>query len=268
MKKQDDLVGNKSLISDEEAKMADYLREKNLKNANRVQRKVHPRRSFYTVCGKRMIDIILSSIICIITAPFNLVFAGITFFDVGSPILFKQARCGKDGKPFILIKFRNMNNKTDKNGVLLPAKERVTPFGNFMRKYSLDELLNFWSVLKGDMSIIGPRPLPMFFRDRMSKRHRMREAVRPGLECPRVLKFDEQFLCNYHKQFENDIWYVENISLKTDLMLCWKLFQMVFDLRERGNRAGGGEASYFVGYDEEGHALSMNTASEVYSDHK
>lgn len=74
-----------------------------------------------------------------------------------------QSRCGRNGNPFLLVKFRNMNNNTDENGRLLPANKRVTKFGKIMRKYSLDELLNFWSVIKGDMSIIGPRPLPVFF---------------------------------------------------------------------------------------------------------
>lgn len=263
MQSTHEYLGNSSLISSDEEAMANMLK-KNLDHANKIQKPVKPRKSFYTEYGKRTIDIVLSLIACILLLPFNLVFAICTFFDVGFPILYKQSRCGKNGKEFILAKFRNMNNKTDKNGKLLPATQRVTKFGRIMRKYSLDELLNFWSVLKGDMSLIGPRPLPMFFYDRMSKRHKMRTAVRPGLECPRVITFKNPDLCNYHKQFENDIWYIEHISFITDIKMCIMLVKMVFDFRKRDNRAKGNEASYFVGYDEKGFALSMDTASKRY----
>ena len=87
-----------------------------------------------------------------------------------------------------------------------------------MRKYSLDELLNFWSVVKGDMSIIGPRPMPEFFVERMSERHKMRHAVRPCLECPHTVPEDSP-LSKYHWTFENDIWYIEHISFITDVQM-------------------------------------------------
>lgn len=259
-------VGNSSLVSTEEARMAEMLRVKNLAHANEIADEVNPKVSFYSRYGKRVIDIVLSAGACALLAPVNLAFAACTFADVGRPIVFKQSRCGLNGKEFVLVKFRNMNNATDEDGKLLPAAERVTEFGRFMRKYSFDELLNFWSVLKGDMSIIGPRPLPVFFHDRMSERHKMRTAVRPGLECPRVIHLDEDDLCQYHIQFENDIWYVENISLKTDAKMVLMLIGMVFDFGNRDHRAKGNAASYFVGYDEEGHALSMNTARQMYPD--
>lgn len=255
-------IGNTSLISNDEEAMAAMLRRKNLEHANQIHKKVSPRVSAYTKYGKRGLDILLSLAACGILAPVNLVFAICTYFDVGRPILFKQSRCGKDGKEFLLVKFRNMNNKTDENGKLLPAAQRVTKFGRIMRKYSFDELLNFWSVLKGDMSIIGPRPLPMFFRDRMSERHRMREAVRPGLECPRVISLKEEEVGYYQLQFENDIWYVENVSFATDIKMLFNLFQMVFESTERGKHADVG--TYFVGYNEEGIALSLRLAKEQY----
>ncbi|MBP3474719.1 MAG: sugar transferase [Lachnospiraceae bacterium] len=257
-------VGNSSLISWNEAEMAEMLRTKNLVHANEVAKKVCPKKTFYTKYGKRVIDIVISLSACTVLLPFNLIFAICTFIDVGSPILYKQSRCGKDGKEFVLVKFRNMNNNKDKNGQLLPVSERVTKFGRIMRKYSLDELLNFWSVLKGDMSIIGPRPLPMFFHDRMNDRHKMRTVVRPGLECPRVIMPEGERLCQYHIQFENDIWYVEHVSLITDIRMCFLLVKMVFEVKVRDRRAKGNAASYFVGYDEQGHALSMNTAKELY----
>jgi len=257
-------IGNKNLISREEATMADFLKERNLQRVNEQSQEVTPRKGFYFCYGKRAIDIVLSLIACIILMPFNCVFAACTYFDVGRPLLYKQSRCGKNGKEFILTKFRNMNNKTDEKGKLLPASMRVTRFGRFMRKYSLDELLNFWSILKGDMSIIGPRPQPMFFRDRMSDRHRMREAVRPGLECPRMIPLKEEEVGYYQLQYENDVWYVENVSLSTDVKMVFTLIKMVFDIRERNKHAEVG--TYFVGYNDDGIAISLRMAREEYSE--
>lgn len=260
-------LGNTNLISCDEEKMAKMLRDTNLEHANRVAAEVHVKTSFYTKYIKRLFDIVFGFVACLILLPINLIFAICTFFDVGSPIFFKQSRCGKDGKPFVLVKFRNMNNKTDSDGKLLPAAQRVTKFGRIMRKYSFDELLNFWSILKGDMSIIGPRPLPVFFYDRMNDRHKMRAAVRPGLECPRVIKLEKSDVSQYHIQFENDVWYVENISFLTDVRMCIQLVKMVFSFKRRDHQAKGNAASYFVGYDEDGYALSMNAALQRYENH-
>ena len=155
-----------------------------------------------------------------------------------------------------------MNEKRDSEGNLLPAKDRVTKFGKIMRKYSFDELLNFWNVIKGEMSIIGPRPLPSFFRERMSNRHKMREKVKPGLECPRMIALSEDDVGYYQLQYENDIWYVENISLFTDLKMVFALVRMVFDVSERGKHAEVG--TYFVGYNENAIAVSLRLAKEQY----
>ena len=250
------------LVSEDERRLVDYLREKNLDRTNAISAQVNPENTIYTRYIKRLLDILIAFPIFVITLPINLVLGICTYFDVGRPIFYKQTRCGKDGKMFTMIKFRNMTNETDKDGKLLPAKERVTKFGRIMRKYSLDELLNFWNVLKGDMSIIGPRPLPAFFSDRMSDRHKMRYVVRPGLECPRIIEMDES-VCPYHHQFENDIWYVENVGLKTDVFLIVHLVKMtLFSSKIRKRNADG--ASYFVGYDEEGQALSLTRAKRMY----
>lgn len=265
MSNNENLVGNYNLVSNKEDVIASFLKEKNLAYTNAISMDVIPNITFYTKYVKRIIDLLLVTPIFLILVPINIVFAVCTFWDVGRPIFYKQARCGKNGKPFLLVKFRNMNNDTDTDGKLLPPAQRVTKFGKIMRKYSFDELLNFWSVLKGDMSIIGPRPLPMFFYERMSERHKMRCSVRPGLECPRVLMFDEAKYCQYHRQFENDIWYVENISFWTDLKLVFLLFKMTFSFKKRTKNATGESAAYFVGYDEEGCALSLNAAKEKYS---
>lgn len=254
--------GNKSLISNQEQAMADKLRRLNLDRVNKMSKPVHPKDTLYLRYGKRAIDIILSFIACVVLLPFNLVFGICTFFDVGRPIFYRQTRCGLNGKTFLLTKFRNMRNTTDENGHLLPASQRVTRFGRFMRKYSLDELLNFWSILKGDMSLIGPRPLPMFFHERMSDRHQMRTMVRPGLECPRMIDMTEEEFGYYQLQFENDVWYVENVSFLTDLRMVLELVKMVFHITERSKHAEVG--TYFVGYDENGIALSLRKALELY----
>lgn len=250
-------LGNASLISSEEEQAARILREKYLKHTNEISAPVKPKDTFYTRYGKRVLDIIISLPIFIILLPFNIIFGICTFLDVGRPIFYKQTRVGKDGRHFTMIKFRNMNNKTDADGKLLPPSQRVTKFGKIMRKLSLDELLNFWSVLKGDMSIIGPRPQPVFIFERMSDRHKMRVAVRPGLECPRVTDIDYEDTCKYQRTYENDVWYVEHVSFIQDIRMLLLLVKMVFSFDKRGGQAKGEGVSYFIGYDRDGHAMSM-----------
>ena len=173
----------------------------------------------------------------------------------------EQQLFGKDGKTFYLTKFRNMTEEKDRYGNLRPPGERVTRLGMFVRKYSLDELLNFWSKLKGDMSLIGPRPLPVEFRERFSDRHKMREVVRPGLECPCISEKNK--VRYYQEQFENDIWYVEHVSFFVDCKMILGLIKMVFNRGERSDHAvvGGGE---FLGYDRKGRAFSMRNIPEEY----
>ena len=153
------------------------------------------------------------------------------------------------------MKFRNMTNERDENGELLPPEERTTNLGRFVRQHSLDELLNFWSVFKGDMSLIGPRPLPVEFTPRMTERHKMRYAVRPGLECP----FLNNALCEQydfcHARFENDILYVENVSFIVDVKQALRLVRMVLGRGQTGNYIR--TDSHFIGYDEDGLAMSQ-----------
>ena len=160
-------VGNSNLSSNEEEYVAQLLREKYLDHTNAISAPVKPKQTFYTRCGKRVLDVMISLPAFLLLLPLNTLFGILTFFDVGRPIFYKQTRVGKDGKTFTMVKFRNMNNKTDADGKLLPPSERVTKFGKIMRKLSLDELLNFWSVVKGDMSIIGPRPMPEYLQNRV-----------------------------------------------------------------------------------------------------
>lgn len=250
--------GNTNLASNEEEWAANYLREHFLDDTNKNDNPVHPRNTIYTKYVKRLLDILIALPLFLILLPLNLILGICTFFDVGRPIFFKQTRIGKDEKMFVIVKFRNMNEKKDEDGKLLPPSQRVTKFGRLMRKLSLDELLNFWSILKGDMSIIGPRPQPVFIHERLSERHKSRTAVRPGLECPRMIHVPEEETFKYSRTFENDIWYVENVSFFLDVKMVFALIKMVFSFDKRGKQAQGNGISYFIGYNEKGQAMSLN----------
>ncbi len=250
-----------NLVQSDEQRIVDFLRERNLYRVNRESKPVMPRNTIYTRYVKRLLDLAIAIPAFIFFLPFNLIFGICTFFDVGFPVFYRQLRVGLDGKRFQMVKFRNMNNKTDAEGNLLPAKERVTKFGYFMRSHSFDELLNFWNVIKGDMSIIGPRPLPVFFHERMSERHKMRSAVRPGLECPRIIEVDGE---QYNRQFENDVWYVENVSFLLDVKMILLLAKMTFMTNKRISAPGG---SYFVGYDDDGRAIYKDLAIKKYGNY-
>ena len=209
--------------------------------------------TFYVKYGKRLLDILFGGLACLFFLPINLVIAIVTCFDVGSPIVFKQERVGRNGKLFSLSKFRNMTNEKNEQGILLPPEKRVTKWGKFVRKTSLDELLNFWSILKGDMSLIGPRPLPKKYIIRFSSYHQQRHLVKPGLECP----FHDHSLVSqgWQGRLDNDIWYVENLSFKTDIMMAFLLVKKVFSKEEREASASG-KTGEFIGYCEDGSVMN------------
>ncbi len=242
-------------------RVAELLIEDNLDHTNNISKAVCPSKSVYARYIKRLLDVVIALIALTVLFPVNFLIGCITFFDVGRPIFFKQSRTGKDGKEFLIYKFRNMKNTTDENGVLLPAPQRVTNWGKIVRKTSLDELLNFWSILKGDMSLIGPRPLLTVYYERYSDRHKCRLLVRPGLECPPREPIDHVW--TWDEQFENDIWYIENLNFRTDLHMLYRLFQFTFN---RKNAAARGSAARrgFMGYSEEGTAISLNEVPEKY----
>ena len=243
-------------------KVADELAKERLAVVNVAAKEVVPANSFYTEYGKRLLDIVISVVTLIITAPINLGLLIGTYLDVGSPVLFKQQRVGKDGRPFTVIKFRNMTNEVDASGELLPAAQRVTKFGRFVRRTSLDELLNFWSVFKGDMSIIGPRPLLPEYTNRYSNRHKMRLSVRPGLECPpRSMKAERH---TWHDQFENDVWYVEHVSLSGDIKMCINLIKFAINPSLSRTR-GAPKRTAFMGYDKNGVAIDLDSIPDDYA---
>lgn len=234
------------------ATVSKVIAEDTLQYVNLHDKAVIPRSSFYTKYGKRIADIVISVFALIMTFPVNLVLALCTFIDVGKPILFKQKRTGLKGKSFTLAKLRNMTNEVDENGILLPPSQRVTKLGRFVRRTSLDELLNFWNILKGDMSLIGPRPLLTDYMEIYSERHKMRHFVRPGLECPVVCRTMNR--STWAAQFENDIYYVENVSLLLDIKMVFALVKMVFD-KNGTDRRGNANCGSFMGYNRDGSSI-------------
>lgn len=199
---------------------------------------VKPVRSFYSVVVKRLLDIILSGIALVVLSP---VFAIISILELvfhGAPIIYSTKRPGKDGKIFKMYKFRSMTNEMGDDGWLLPEEKRLTAFGRFIRKTSLDELPELWNIFKGDMSIIGPRPLLIEYLDYYSPRHSMRHSIRPGFACFRIIP-SESTTWTWGEQFENDIWYVEHVSLMTDIKMIIAVFKEVLkasDVRANDNR--------------------------------
>ena len=196
--------------------------------------------NFYTRHGKRWLDVIIALLAMIVSSPILLLVIIITYFDVGRPVIFRQYRIGKGGKLFVIYKLRNMNNKTDENGILLPADQRVTKVGKFIRKTSADELPQLLNILKGDMSVIGPRPLLPHYLERYTEHDAYRHAIRPGLECPPLHPVDHQI--SWEEQFDNDVEYVEKCSFPLDVKLLLCLIKQV--IKPSGYRESANRGSY------------------------
>lgn len=193
---------------------------------------------------KRLLDILLSTIALTVLGIPILIVAIIVKFDVGTPVLFKQRRIGKNNKEFKMYKFRSMTDERNSYGVYLPDSERITKFGRFIRLTSIDELPSLLNVIKGDMSIIGPRPLPTRYLDRYTAQQRRRHEVRPGLSSPSVVKGrnDQSWEC----QFEGDVWYVDNMNFLVDVKSIIDTVKIV--INRKGATASGGESrGEFIG---------------------
>ena len=252
------------LSDQEKLDIAVVIAKENLETVNDKLNDVAFEETFYTKYGKRLLDIVLSLPAVILTLPINCFLAIATWIDVGRPLIFYQRRIGKDLKFFQFGKFRNMKEERDENGILLLAEDRVTEWGKFVRKTSLDELLNFWYVLKGDMSVIGPRPMPDEYLGRFNKRHIKRHLVKPGLECPLHSK-SYQGLMNWENRFDNDVWYVENISFSTDIKMFFLLFYDTFFAKRRKYR-GLALSGTFMGYEKDGSVIVSNNIPQKYYD--
>lgn len=199
---------------------------------------------FYRKYGKRILDIILSLIAIIILSPVFLVIAILVKIKLGSPVIFKQERPGLNEKIFTLFKFRTMTNERDENGNLLPDSVRLNNFGRFLRSTSLDELPELFNILKGDMSIVGPRPLLVKYLPLYNDHQRHRHDVRPGLTG--WAQVNGRNAISWEEKFDLDIEYVNNISLLLDLKIIFLTIKKVF-LREGINQPGEATMEYFTG---------------------
>jgi len=166
---------------------------------------------------KRLFDIIASFFGLLFLSPVIAIVAWKIRKNLGSPVLFKQVRPGKDGKPFEMVKFRTMRDAVDAAGNPLPDSERLTPFGNWLRSTSLDELPELWNVLKGDMSLVGPRPLLMEYLPLYSPEQYRRHDVRPGVTG--WAQVNGRNALSWDEKFKLDVWYVENRSFWLDFKI-------------------------------------------------
>lgn len=194
---------------------------------------------------KRLLDIIISLVGLIILSPIILIVAILVRIKLGSPVIFKQERPGKDEKIFKLYKFRSMNNKKDENGNLLPDKDRLTKFGKLMRATSLDELPELINILKGDMSLIGPRPLLVRYLPYYNDKEKHRHDVRPGLTG--LAQVNGRNALNWEDRFKYDIEYVNNITFINDVKILFKTFYKVIK-KDSVITAGTGKVIAFDEY--------------------
>lgn len=174
---------------------------------------------------KRVLDIVIASSALVLLSPVYALVAYKVRKNLGSPVLFRQVRPGLDGKPFEMIKFRSMKDAVDAAGNPLPDSERLTPFGQMLRSSSLDEMPELWNVIKGEMSIVGPRPLLMEYLPLYNAEQAKRHNVRPGITG--YAQVNGRNAISWEKKFELDTWYVENRSLWLDFKIMLKTVQKV-----------------------------------------
>lgn len=187
---------------------------------------------------KRFFDIICAIFGILVLAPVFVVVYLLVWKNLGSPVLFRQRRPGMSGTPFQMVKFRTMKDAADSQGNPLPDAQRMTPFGLFLRSTSLDELPELWNVLKGDMSLVGPRPLLMEYLPLYSKEQYRRHEVRPGVTG--WAQINGRNAISWEDKFRMDVWYVDNRTFWLDLKI---LFLTVKKVVARDGVSGEGEAT-------------------------
>ena len=186
----------------------------------------------YKNCFKRVIDFCVTLIGFLLISPIFLILCLLVRIKLGSPIFFKQLRITKDEKPFWIIKFRTMTDGRDKDGNLLPDTERFTKFGDFLRNSSLDELPELLNVLKGDMSLVGPRPLYPKYLPYYTKEESLRHTVRGGITG--LAQINGRALCRWKERFAYDVEYARTCSLWGDIKILWRTFFKVASSEDIG----------------------------------
>ena len=193
---------------------------------------------------KRPFDLLIALPALVLLAPVIVVLAVLVRVKLGTPIFFRQLRPGLHGKPFTMVKFRTMTDARDASGALLPDADRLTRFGKFLRATSLDELPELWNVVKGEMSLVGPRPLLMQYLDRYTPEQARRHAVRPGVTG--WAQVNGRNAIAWEQKFALDVWYVDNLSFWLDLKILWLTVRKV--LRSEGvSQAGQATMEEFRG---------------------
>ncbi|WP_180116281.1 sugar transferase [Acinetobacter sp. YH12140] len=196
---------------------------------------------------KRLLDIVIASSALVLLSPVYALVAYKVKKNLGSPVLFRQLRPGLHGKPFEMVKFRTMKDALDLDGNPLPDSERLTAFGKMLRSSSLDEMPELWNVIKGDMSIVGPRPLLMEYLPLYNEQQAKRHNVRPGITG--YAQVNGRNAISWEKKFELDTWYVENRSLWLDFKIMLKTVQKVLS-KDDISAEGEATMSKFTGTSE------------------
>ncbi len=197
---------------------------------------------------KRTFDFIVSLLGLIVLSPVLVMVALLIRWKIGSPVLFKQKRPGFKGKIFEIYKFRTMTNDVDENGHLLPNEMRITKFGNLIRKTSLDELPQLFNVLKGDISLVGPRPLLVDYLDIYTPEQARRHEVRPGITG--WAQVNGRNAISWKEKFEHDVWYVDNQSFLLDIKILLLTVKKVF-ISEGINTTSDKMVKRFTGKEDE-----------------
>lgn len=193
---------------------------------------------------KRLLDIVIASIALVLLSPLYFYVAHKVRKNLGSPVLFRQVRPGLHGKPFEMIKFRTMKDALDEQGNPLPDSERLTPFGKMLRSTSLDEMPELWNVIKGDMSVVGPRPLLMEYLPLYNKEQAKRHDVRPGMTG--YAQVNGRNAISWDEKFKLDTWYVENQSIWLDFKIMLKTVKKVI-AKDDINEVGEATMTKFTG---------------------
>jgi lipopolysaccharide/colanic/teichoic acid biosynthesis glycosyltransferase len=199
---------------------------------------------------KRALDLVVAGLGLLFLAPLLLLLAFAVRLALGSPVLFRQERPGLHGRPFTLVKFRTMKDATRPDGSVLPDGERLTRFGRFLRATSLDELPELWNVLRGEMSLVGPRPLLMRYLPRYTAEQARRHEVRPGITG--WSQVNGRNATSWEERLAMDAWYVDNRSLRLDLLILGRTLRQVL-VRDGISYPGAATMPEFMGTEEDNH---------------